>query len=80
MAQRETPKEWPNYVTASTSINLLHLQNTPPARRLLERGYIDDRRPGDMIFAENRKMENQMTRLIKQACYAKANCFLVSYY
>jgi len=46
MAQLAIPKEWSNYVTASASIKLLHLQNTPLARRLLERGYINDRRPG----------------------------------
>jgi len=34
MAQRATPKEWLNYITASASIKLLHLQNTP-----LDRSY-----------------------------------------
>jgi len=36
MAQRATAREGANYITASTSFKLLHLQNTPLAKRLLE--------------------------------------------
>jgi len=37
------------------SIKLLHIQNTPLARSLLARGYINDRRPGNMTFADKSK-------------------------
>jgi len=69
IAKRATPKEWSNYINASTAIKVYNNGNTRIGQQLREKGYINDRRPNRAVFIDqSRKMIGQHQLVNRLQC------------
>jgi len=70
VGDKARPRQWANYITASTVIKLHNTSNTRIAGQLRNAAYINNRQPGRGTFVDNSKL-----KIGKQALQNRLQCF-----
>jgi len=70
ISKRARPRQWANYITASTVIKLHNTSNTRIAEQLRSAAYVNNRQPGRGTFVDNSKL-----KIGKQALQNRLQCF-----